>query len=321
MGAAEDVIAADGAAQAPAGEQLITGPGIYEDLPDQVYHRGPGISKSGLDLIKISPALYKANRDHPRPPTPAMVIGSAFHTAVLEPERFAQVYVAAPDDAPRRPTDRQIHAKKPSAETVAAIQWWQAWDADNAGKIVLDTKAGEDPFWQPSDWDLVQRMADAVRAHPIASILLAPDDGAAEISVFWQDRWRNRLCKCRPDFTNWAHDVCVDLKSSHDATFSGFQRSVIDFRYHVQEAWYTDGQREAGCMPRNGFVFVAVEKRPPWHVGVYRLEPEAVRMGRVAYRRDLDLYSQCKAADEWPGLDPAIRPLPLPPWAERQKIS
>ena len=60
---------------------LVTG------MSNEAYHAYDGISKSGLDLIARSPAHY-AYRTASEP-TRAMVIGSATHAAILEPEVFA----------------------------------------------------------------------------------------------------------------------------------------------------------------------------------------------------------------------------------------
>lgn len=72
-------------------------PGIYPDIPNDEYHKGPGVSKSGLDLIAKSPAHYyhavNAANDNERVPTVAQAFGTAFHALLLEPEVFKAEYV------------------------------------------------------------------------------------------------------------------------------------------------------------------------------------------------------------------------------------
>ncbi len=75
-------------------------PGIYRGIPNDVYHGGPGISKSGLDLIRKSPAHYRAvvtaaNDNGERRPTAAQALGTALHMLVLEPSEFARTYTLA----------------------------------------------------------------------------------------------------------------------------------------------------------------------------------------------------------------------------------
>lgn len=69
-------------------------PGVYPNLSNEEYHGGPGISKSGLDLIHRSPLHYRAAKTaaNDNEPTAAQAIGTAFHSLLLEPESFAQLY-------------------------------------------------------------------------------------------------------------------------------------------------------------------------------------------------------------------------------------
>ena len=64
---------------------------ITTDLSNRDYHAHPAISKSGLDLISRSPAHYRYRA--PKEPSRAMEIGTAIHTALLEPDRYAAEYV------------------------------------------------------------------------------------------------------------------------------------------------------------------------------------------------------------------------------------
>lgn len=60
------------------------------------YHADPAISKSDLDLINRSPSYYKYVKGNPRVQTAAMLLGSAVHKLVLEPEDFGEEYAVAP---------------------------------------------------------------------------------------------------------------------------------------------------------------------------------------------------------------------------------
>lgn len=89
-------------------------PGVYRGLSNDAYHHGPGISKSGLDLIRKSPAHYRAvvtaANDNARAPTAAQFIGTALHMIVLEPELFAKTYTLALSraDVPDAIDDREV---------------------------------------------------------------------------------------------------------------------------------------------------------------------------------------------------------------------
>jgi exodeoxyribonuclease VIII len=74
-----------------------------------------------------------------------------------------------------------------------------------------------------------------------------------------------------------------------------------------------------GETPR-GFVFICVEKKPPYAVGVYILDDHALKMGRIEYEEDLERYKKCKETGEWPSYaDDDIATVTLPYWYYKQK--
>ncbi|EPT1579767.1 RecE family exodeoxyribonuclease, partial [Salmonella enterica subsp. enterica serovar Cerro] len=67
-------------------------PGIYYDIPNEAYHAGPGVSKSQLDDIADTPAIYLWRKNAPvdTEKTKSLDTGTAFHCRVLEPEEFSK---------------------------------------------------------------------------------------------------------------------------------------------------------------------------------------------------------------------------------------
>lgn len=253
-------------------------------LSNAEYHKHPAVSKSALDSINKSPAYYQWSLTHEREETPAMRLGSAVHTAVLEPEEFVDRYVKAPL------CDRRTKAGK---------ALWAEFQEEYQSHIVLSDQ----------DWQTCMDMADAVKRNPQASRLLR--NGQAEYSYFWEER--SREMKCRPDYLT--DDYIVDLKTAMDASPSGFAKSVMNFRYHVQQAHYTAGRG----MP-DEFYFIAVEKTAPYLVGVYVLDPAFLEMGLDERERNLDTLERCEESGEWPSYtDSVITRLEPPAWALPKK--
>lgn len=277
--------------------------GIYDDLPDQEYRDAPGANKSGLDDIHRSPLHYITKKRNPMPPTPAMFVGRAFHSLVLEPDKFDQEFMKDPGFNKR---------------TKAGREEYEQFMEENAGITLISTNSDPDKgIWGASDWDMIHRMRDSVMAHPIASILL---QGIPERSIWWVDPTTGKLCKGRVDVYNDAHSINVDLKSTADASYSGFAHSIHKFRYFVQDAFYTDGTRAVG-EKADQFIFVCVEKEPPYAVACYALEKEWVRIGREVYQRDLEVYKQCHESGEWPCYHVGARDQVIPGYAKFHPIS
>lgn len=177
------------------------------------------------------------------------------------------------------------------------------WEKVNEHRTILN----------PEQWKTIHAMRDALMAHPAANALLTGVPGEAEKSVYWIDATTGVLCRCRPDW--WRDDnLIVDLKTTEDASPEGFARSIAKFRYDVQDAFYTDGVQQATGKRPKAFVFIAVEKKPPYGVGVYVLDAETKDLGRAQYQHDLRVYAECVRTGEWPGYGDKIQTINLPAW-------
>lgn len=188
------------------------------------------------------------------------------------------------------------------------------WMANNGHRTVLDEE----------QWKHLHGMRDAVMAHPYAAKLLAMP-GATEQSYYWIDERTGLLMRCRPD-RRTDSGIIIDLKSTEDASPEEFARSIANYRYHVQEPLYVDGTNEAIRqaqldIPLSRFmVFIAVEKKPPYAVGVYKLDMESVDIGRMEYREDMTKIAKAVATDEWPGYGDTVQSISLPAWKKAQAL-
>ena len=269
-------------------------PDELQPMENAEYHALTSvISKSHLDLVARSPLHYWAryldpNRVEPEP-TPAMLLGTALHTHVLELDAWDARYVMAPEGIDRR-------TKQGKAE-------WEAFQTAATGRTVLSK----------ADAELVMRMGHAVFSHPAAALLLGMA-GKAETTHMWTDEATGLQCKCRPDWLTDDGALVVDLKTTEDASPAGFRKSIGNFRYHVQAAWYLDGLERATGRRPDQFIFICVEKKPPHAVAVYAADAEMVAIGAATAARDLEVLATCKQADAWPGYSEQVEPISLPPW-------
>lgn len=255
---------------------------ITESMSNNAYHAAEGISKSGLALILRSPAHFRY--PEPKEPTRAMVIGSALHAAILEPELFASQYMLLKDVKDRR-----------------ASEYKQAVAVHGADFVLTGKEA-----------DYVAGMQESVRCHPYArQALLQP--GRAELSVSSKDPVTGVVVRIRPD---WLPDSgpMLDLKTTLDARYDAVSRSVVNYTYHMQQAFYQDvWEWETG--EKRPFEFLFIEKAMPHACKTYRLDEEAIQEGRRMYRQALNLYAECLERDEWPAYDAEPEYMSLPTWA------
>jgi exodeoxyribonuclease VIII len=261
-------------------------------LTNAEYHARPEISKSGLDQLRRSPLHYWNRYLNPdrliEPPTEAMVLGSALHARVLEPHLFDDEYIVAPQGIDRRTKEGKLR--------------WADFEAQAEGRTVLKAE----------DAARIEAMAAAVHQHPAArTILRLP--GKCEQSYFWTDEATGVACKCRPDWHSDNRKLIADVKTTDDASPRGFIRSVMKYRYHVQAAFYSQG------IGAEEFLFIAVEKKPPFAVAVYATPPDLIERGAKEALQDLRLLATCRSENKWPGYGDEIQSLVVPDWLQEDQ--
>lgn len=254
------------------------------------YHAVDSASASRLKAMRRSPAHALYQQLNP-PESDAMALGSLLHAMALEPETVASRYMPMPD------CDRRT----------------------KEGKAIWAAAMNDAAFRQPvkrEHWAAANDMAAACTTHPAWRTLFA-GPGQNELSVFWQDEEHGINCKLRADrIANVPGfgTVCIDLKTTQDASRDGFGRSLHKFGYHLQGAFYLDGLARAG-IACDAFVIMAVESSAPYCVAVYAIGDESLEQGRRECRRLLATYAACKRSGKWPGYDSNISRIDVPAWA------
>lgn len=281
----------------------ITSAGVH-DLPAEVYHRDPvpAGSLSSTDardddwglLPPSCPARFRYAKDHPevRKPKTAWDIGHAAHKLVLGigPELVLV-------DRPR-------------------------WDTNEVKERLRAIRADGNVPLKAADFQAVHDMADAIRKHPIASVLFNPKRGKAEQSLFWVDSrtgvWRRARLDWYPYFNTYRDGrpvngtglpgrvIIPDYKTCVSADPQKLEKAVYDHGYHQQADWYLDAFKAtcpAGQHPdfQAAFVFVCQEKTPPYLVEVIEPDAMALRIGAYLNRQAVDTYASCVASGRWPG--------------------
>ncbi|EEN1949856.1 exodeoxyribonuclease VIII [Salmonella enterica subsp. enterica serovar Poona] len=265
-------------------------PGIYYDIPNEAYHAGPGVSKSQLDDIADTPAIYLWRKNAPvdTEKTKSLDTGTAFHCRVLEPEEFSKRFIIAPE------FNRRTSAGKEEEKTFLE-------ECARTGRTVLTAEEGRK----------IELMYQSVMALPLGQWLVE-SAGYAESSVYWEDPETEILCRCRPDKIIPEFHWIMDVKTTAD--IQRFRTAYYDYRYHVQDAFYSDGYRaQFGEIPT--FVFLVASTTAEcgrYPVEIFMMGEDAKLAGQREYRRNLQTLAECLNNDEWP----AIKTLSLPRWAK-----
>lgn len=267
-------------------------------MTEKEYRASPGISRSELWRLNPraggTPEKFLWAQKNPKTTTPAMLLGILAHKALLEPEKFDEDFVTAPD------VDRRTKDGKAA---------WAAFQAEAKKRTVV-------PY---DSWLLACKMAEAANSTPFVKALL---NGKREHPIFWTDPDTGEQCKvrldCLSDFDGTP--IIIDYKTTTDATSGAFSRKSANMGYDFQSGMYSEAvEQKTGIKPR--FVFIVQETEEPFAVNLFEADDEFIQHGKDIYRELLGIYHECKTTGDWYGYlgpKPVISRLSLPAWATNE---
>jgi hypothetical protein len=293
----------------------ITRPGIYANVPSEVYHRkvdlfpGPSISSGPLRRLE-DPDInmekfyltYPGNPDYqPEPDKQVWVFGRAAHTLLLGESGFKEQYLIRPDTYPDDPT-------KPWHGSSNSCKKWLA-EAVLDGKTVLTTE----------DIHNIRGMATKLAAH--STIQAGILNGMIEKSIFWRRRITlpdGRVVaiwlKARPDGIPLDSEMLVDLKSADNAGPLKTRKAIGDYGLHQQLALAVEGIKATTGRLMKDCVLVFQEKVAPWSINIKPIDPVAIEYGHRQNLRAMTKFAQALADNYWPGYEDDEVPASLPKW-------
>lgn len=258
---------------------------IFFDLPAKEYFAAERLNNSGIKKLLKSPLHYQTSLIEKTEDSKTLIVGSAIHCAVFEEQEFNNRYATMPDGVDRRTKEgKAIFA-----------------DLEESGKIILSA----------TDRETVFQTANSVKSHPTAQKLII--NGQPEMTLF--SELEGIETKCRMDY--YLPGIIIDLKTTEDASPSGFARSVANYGYDIQAAWYLDNCKYADVNAHT-FIFIVVEKTTPNAVALYELDEQSIETGRTKYKRAIEIYKSCTKNNQWPGYSEAIEMISLPAWAMKE---
>lgn len=259
-------------------------PGIYT-ISNEEYHSSDGLSRSKLLTLRKSPYHFwyeYLNAGYiKKPETDALILGSAFHTMIMEPAYFLSRYAVM---------------DKVDGRTKVGKEYIENFKQIHKNKTILSVEM----------FDQLLTMQSAFSQHPQANQFI--DEGNIEQSLYWTDEETGLLCKCRPDI--WHHNMIVDLKTTDSAAYRDFQMSAYKYGYHIQAAMMQEAFKHLFDKLMTSFVFIACEKKEPFAIATYILDEEAIAQGAAEFKRLLQRYKHCIENNEWPSYEPQLLTLP-----------
>lgn len=261
---------------------------LKDGITNAEYHGSGELSRStAWSLLQSCPAKVRYDMNNRKPSSPALVIGSGFHTATLEPEKLDDEFAVKPSEI-----DGQGPRTKHYKEAFELMQ-----------------KSEPDKQWlAPADYDLILEMAGSALENPVLRHYMADIDKVVEGTGYFE--MEGAKCKVRPDLYIPGAGVVIDLKSTQDASNRGFTKSVRQFGYLFQACWYMHALRLLGEKPKQ-FVFIAVEKTAPYATAAYTIKESDINKQFSNMERACQLWATCQSSGIWPGYSDMVETLDL----------
>jgi exodeoxyribonuclease VIII len=196
------------------------------------------------------------------------------HEAILQPDVFSR-YVPMPE------VDRRTKEGKE--------MYWEIMNNLESDEIAVDH----------AEYDFVMNVSDSIK--------IALEQKGIVFDCTEQVVTNTYNCvplKCSIDAI--AGNVIYDIKTTDDASPGAFLRTVQQYRYNLQSLMY----RQIACLDR--FVFIVVEKEPPFAVCFYELGNELNAKAFMDFERVTKLYKHCTETNSWEGYSSEIQMLDIP---------
>ena len=233
--------------------------GFFYSLPFNEYKTLPGLNQSTLKKLLSSPSKQKQGYQIQQ----AMKFGTAGHCLLLEPKKFADLYVCAPRGLNRR-------GKKGGKK-------WEEFSELHTGKNILTS----------NEWERLQKILKVFQINP--KIIKFWTRGATEVSMFWEDAEFDLDCKARMDWFDDDSMKIVDLKFTNNISNFSNQK-LMDQHFSVQAAWYRRGVYQL-TGSKCDFLFVFVEKFSPHKISVIKASEDIILHGEKVILNAINRWS------------------------------
>lgn len=223
--------------------------------------------------------------------TPAMLLGTALHALLLEPDKFEDEFAIEPE------CDKRTKAGKEIAANFAL---------DSIGKTILDAathkkaKALAAAAWRDAD---VRKMLEM--------------DGYRERGIRWTHLPTRIDLKARPDIFSFIGPM-IDVKTARDASNRAWESVLYALKYYRQAALYIDGIKAVENVDVDWFIHIVVETEdPPYRARAIRLDPAAIELGRTENEQILHRLAEAREKNVWPTGYEGLTCINLPHYAYR----
>lgn len=287
---------------------------LLQNLSIDEYHNADGyvFSSSRIsDFLNNSPLYYYKKYITGAIPrsleSRGFRIGQAVDTYITGgKDEFDKLYASA-NEEPKKPTQAQISAKKPTDKTIKLIKNWKAWEAVNKGKTVLSNQ----------DYTDVILSCTSLVKHPFYSFFKR--DWETQ-NTYRADLDGKIRIQCRPDIeihinkpdqcdffdteVNTGDMILVDLKTTNrlkDWVSDSYNNPFYKFGYHRQCGFYQQIINAHHGKKVHPFLWV-VETQEPYETALITIPEHLAIIGWHQTHDAIKEIKDCIKNNHWSGV-------------------
>lgn len=231
---------------------------VIKDTNEEYHSQTDYIGSSGLKII-FKKSVYHYLYSKKFESTESMRLGTAVHTALLEPENFDNEVIVMPELNLRTKAGRE-----------------------ERDKILENTERGQVVIKQ-DDLEVIQAIERNFKNDKLAVAIC--EGGVVEASHY--GTIEGIKVRCRPDVYQPDRGIIGDIKTCQDNSPKAFKSNVYKFGYHLQAVFYAETLThilERQFSPYD-FRFIAVETNYPYSCEVYALDEKEIEAGYAALNK------------------------------------
>lgn len=237
---------------------MPTNPQCHVGTDDSDYRLMPYLSHSGLRQW-VSGDEPKSGRN--------LLVGTAFHTMVLEPAEMKSRYFTLSQDY-------DLRTKESQAAVAKEVE-------SNGCKIAL----------KPSETSMLREMYRAMKSHPVMARAIDADYPTEVVCVA---DLHGVPCKSKLDKPT---KTLLDVKTTHCASEQEFRDSMVRYGYATQASFYQSmwaATHEGLHLP---FAFLCASTREVGAAWIYKPTPMEMAYGACWVEQMLGLYRRYEMAN------------------------
>lgn len=237
---------------------------IHYNESAKTYHAFAAMGSSDIRDFIRSPRLFRDRMDGllPVAESEAMAFGTAFHCAVLEPEKFAAGYVTKPDGMS------------------LATKEGKAWRDQHEGATIISAKD--------------QTRIDFMLARMPAEAKALLSGGKSEVT--FRVGLAGFQAQCRADHISEDLTMMSDLKTI--SAIEKVEKEIFNRGYHIQARWYQRVvQSETGKIPEFRLVFC--ESAAPYRWKIVQLDADYFMLADEKIEAALADIAKREKSEDW----------------------